>query len=287
MGAVWRDQNHVLQVPECRGAGQHMSERTERENEYNDQFVARLELVWGEGFLSPGGAEEIRVLLQGRDIRGLGVLDIGCGTGGVDVLLVQEHGANRVVGVDIEQPLIERAVNRARQEGLSGSLEFRLVDPGPLPFEEASFDVAFSKDAIIQIPDKPALFADLFRLLRAGGMFIASDWLKAEGPGTGALQEFLEAIDFTSSLETPATSALLLESVGFVDVQVRDRTEWLREETRTDNEFVFGSLKVRAVELIGAEKYEAWTRMRRGLLLALELGELRPSHLMAQKPNRV
>ena len=264
-----------------------MSERTERENEYNDQFVARLELVWGEGFLSPGGAEEIRVLLQGRDIRGLEVLDIGCGTGGVDVLLVQEHGANRVVGIDIEQPLIERAVNRARQEGLSGSLEFRLVDPGPLPFEEASFDVAFSKDAIIQIPDKPALFADVFRLIRPGGMFIVSDWLKAEGPGTGALQEFLEAIDFTSSLETPATSALLLESVGFVDVQVRDRTEWLREETRADNELVFGSLKVRAVELIGAEKYEAWTRMRRGLLSALELGELRPSHLMAQKPNRV
>lgn len=36
-----------------------MTGHDEHENEYDDNFVHTLELVWGEGFLSPGGADEV------------------------------------------------------------------------------------------------------------------------------------------------------------------------------------------------------------------------------------
>jgi len=262
-----------------------MSRTVQRENEYDDEFVARLELIWGEGFLSPGGAGEVRAILEGTSLHGADVLDIGCGTGGVDILLVQEHGAKSVLGIDVEQPLIDRATDRAKEKGLSDSLEFRLIEPGPLSFDEASFDVVFSKDAIIQIPDKPSLFADILRILRLGGKFIASDWLASQRQSAGALQEFLNAVEFTATLETPETSVKLLESCGFVDVQVKDRTDWLIEETRRENELVLGAFKERAVELIGIDRYESWTKIRGSLLTALVARELRPSHLMATKPN--
>jgi len=42
----------------------------EPENEYGDDFVARLELLWGEGFLSPGGPGEVRELFKNTDLSG-------------------------------------------------------------------------------------------------------------------------------------------------------------------------------------------------------------------------
>ena len=70
--------------------------------EYDETLQALLQLLWGDGFLSPGGPDEIRRLLAGSDIRGSRVLDIGAALGAVDVLLVQEHGAASVVGIDVD-----------------------------------------------------------------------------------------------------------------------------------------------------------------------------------------
>ncbi len=73
-------------------------ETAQHHDEYDDAFVARLELLWGDGFLSPGGAEEVAKLLSGFDLTGKRVLDIGCGIGGVDLLLAGKHGAASVLG---------------------------------------------------------------------------------------------------------------------------------------------------------------------------------------------
>ena len=57
--------------------------------EYDAGMQTLLQLVWGEGFLSPGGPAEGARILEGSDIRGTRVLDIGCGLGAIDLLLVQ------------------------------------------------------------------------------------------------------------------------------------------------------------------------------------------------------
>ena len=49
------------------------------DEEYSESFVAGLEWIWGEGFMSPGGADEVLEILQGVDLTGKRVLDIGCG----------------------------------------------------------------------------------------------------------------------------------------------------------------------------------------------------------------
>jgi ubiquinone/menaquinone biosynthesis C-methylase UbiE len=71
------------------------------------------------------------------------------GPGGVDTLLVIEHGAGEVIGIDVEEQLIEAARERVSRQGLNERIRFQLVDPGPLPFPDRSFDVVFSKDAFV------------------------------------------------------------------------------------------------------------------------------------------
>ncbi len=75
---------------------------------YDSDLTALLEAVWGEGFMSPGGTAEVDRYLQGIDLAGLSVLDIGCGLGGVDIHLAKRHRAGKVTGIDIEPDLIRQ-----------------------------------------------------------------------------------------------------------------------------------------------------------------------------------
>ncbi len=49
--------------------------------QYAKAFTDALQFMWGEGFLSPGGHEEIDDMLEGHNLAGKRVLDIGSGLG--------------------------------------------------------------------------------------------------------------------------------------------------------------------------------------------------------------
>jgi hypothetical protein len=66
--------------------------------QYAKDFTDALQFMWGEGFLSPGGPEEVAEMVAGIDLGGRRILDIGSGLGGVDILLAHAHGAREVVG---------------------------------------------------------------------------------------------------------------------------------------------------------------------------------------------
>ncbi len=255
-------------------------ETAQHHDEYDDAFVARLELLWGDGFLSPGGAEEVAKLLSGFDLTGKRVLDIGCGIGGVDLLLAGKHGAASVLGVDVEEPLLKRARAKAAKAGFEGRIDYRLVRPGPLPFEEAAFDVVFSKDAMIHIPDKPALFAEVQRVLRPRGAFIASDWLQSvEGRGSSEMTNLGEALGLTFNLATPEEMAAAMETAGFRDIVLRDRNAWYSALVQEEQTRIKGELRERAIQAMGREKYENWVVARETLMTAAGKGYLRPTHL--------
>ncbi|MEM8597478.1 MAG: methyltransferase domain-containing protein, partial [Pseudomonadota bacterium] len=124
---------------------------------YDGGHVAFLEKLWGVGYLSPGGAEEVARVLDGLDLTGATVVDIGCGAGGITAALARDYGAARVIGLDVEDTVVATARARAEAEGVGDRVEIRRVSPGPMPVEDGSVDVVFSKDSIVHIADKHAL----------------------------------------------------------------------------------------------------------------------------------
>ncbi|MDE4100063.1 hypothetical protein [Phaeobacter gallaeciensis] len=85
------------------------------EIQYQGHFIERLHAVWGEGFLSPGGPQEVCEIVRGLDLTGKSVLDIGFGTAGPATVLARDLGASRVVGVYIEEPLHRRGYCEGRE----------------------------------------------------------------------------------------------------------------------------------------------------------------------------
>jgi phosphoethanolamine N-methyltransferase len=250
--------------------------------QYPDNFIERLHAVWGEGFLSPGGPEEVHEIVRDLDLAGKTLLDIGFGTAGPAITLARELGAGLVVGIDVEEPLHRHAKAMVDAAGLSDRVDLRLVKPGPLPFEDASFDVVFSKDSIIHIPDKDALFAEIRRVLKPGGIFAASDWLSGEGPDAeAALKHMGGHLHF--EMATAPQMEKKLRDAGFENVKSVDRNAWyaivVEEELRT-LERVYEDL----VAKVGKEIVDPWLQVRRGAAKAVQGGGLRPTHLRSTKP---
>jgi phosphoethanolamine N-methyltransferase len=235
--------------------------------------------------LSPGGADELDRLFEGIDIRGCEVLDIGCGLGAVDELLITRYEASSVVGVDIDPGLLRAMEARIERSGLNGRIRAIMVTPGRLPFADAAFDVVFSKDSLVQIPGKPALFAELLRILRPGGRFIASDWLRGgSGDYSPEMMEYFRLEGIAYNLVTLEESAAALRDAGFVGVEIRDRHAWYLELAQRELAAMEGVLKSTIVERIGAARTGHFIANWRQLVLVLARGELRPGHLMAAKP---
>ena len=104
-------------------------------DEYEDAVVVACELVWGKGNLAPGGDGNLANLVEGIDVGNRRVLDIGCGSGGPACTLASKYGA-RVVGSDLEAPLLRRSLDLTRERGVASSVSVVQVEPGPLAFRD-------------------------------------------------------------------------------------------------------------------------------------------------------
>jgi SAM-dependent methyltransferase len=253
------------------------------EEHYPQQLIAMLEAIWGEGFLSPGGAEEVARIIGGHSIAGLSVLDIGCGAGGVDIALVEQHGTGFVTGIDVEDPVIERARQLVAQRGLSDRVGLVKVAPGPLPFPPDTFDVVFSKDSIVHISDKQVFMRDVYRVLKPDGWFLASDWLIGTESISPRMAAYIasEGLDF--GMATPARYLEAMRSAGFHSCEAISRNSWYREQARSELARLKGDIGRKAAEILGeafvAKNIGIWERM----IPVLDSGEHSPTHLRAQK----
>src|SRR5438034_6161752 len=111
----------------------------------------------------------------GRLQPGERVLDLGSGAGTDSLVAAQMVGPEgTVTGIDMTPEMLAKASTAAAEMGAT-NVEFVESEAEHLPFPDASFDVVISNGVIDLIPDKDAVFAELFRVLTPGGRIQIAD----------------------------------------------------------------------------------------------------------------
>jgi SAM-dependent methyltransferase len=112
---------------------------------------------------------------MGRRAPGERVLDLGSGAGTDSLIAAQMVGeAGTVTGIDMTPAMLAKARAAAAEMGARNA-RFVEAEAERLPFEDESFDVVVSNGVVDLIPDKDAVFSELFRVLAPGGRMQIAD----------------------------------------------------------------------------------------------------------------
>jgi len=103
------------------------------------------------------------------------VIDLGSGAGNDCFVARAETGeTGKVIGIDFTPAMLEKARINAEKRGFN-NVEFRQGDIENMPVSDNTADVVVSNCVLNLVPNKPAVFKELYRVLKVGGHFSISD----------------------------------------------------------------------------------------------------------------
>ena len=152
------------------------------------------------------------------------VLEIGCGSGAYALHIAETIGCS-IMGLDINALGIQNANQLALHRGLASQAHFEVCDVSkPLPFADETFDAIFSNDVLCHIPGRPALLAEMYRVLKPGGRrMLFSDALIIGGIVSQDEIATRSSIGYYL-FSPPGENERLIQQAGFTDLKVTDTT---------------------------------------------------------------
>ena len=154
-----------------------------------------------------------------------------------------------------------------------------------MPFADASFDIVTSAGAFTQTPDKSSLFAEVFRVLRPGGVVSCYEWMRSELPYSDDMRYWFELEGLTyAMLRLDEYEALFRES-GFRNVSGEDATAWYRVEARREYELIRGDLYDTMKELLGQADADHFVENWRAMVIVIDAGEMRQAYCRGRRPD--
>ena len=252
--------------------------------EYDDRTIKLLEHVWGEGFLSPGGSDEVNLIVSKASFQQANVLDLGCGTGGITLHLTRTYPLQRITGYDVEAPAHEVAKQRLNDTDADDRVQFLLGAPGPLPFDDNTFDIVFTKDALIHVESLDRTMTDIARVLKPQGTLAGSDWMALhEDNHSTEMKDYLESEGFEFAPKTINQYERSMQSSGFKNIEVSNRNAWHKEQVQKEIEHISQTFHQELTQQFGKdfidEQLNAWNH----LSVVANSGELFPAHFYCQK----
>jgi len=192
------------------------------EDRYSYSHILRYEKIFGEDYVSTGGPTTTQEFCAMLDLKeGQKVLDVGCGIGGSAFHMVKTAGAH-ILGIDLSANMIDLANKKLNHYKLP-NIKFEVQDALDVELEAGSFDVVYSRDTILHIPDKEKLFSNFYRWLKPGGKLLITDY--ACGPYEQHSEFFKGYIQERGyTLLTVPDYGKVLSKVGFKNVQAIDKT---------------------------------------------------------------
>ena len=215
---------------------------------YEDDGIAERLIAAARASLPPGAPITTEVLAPADQLHGRGlaatkelaemlapekdehILDIGCGIGGPARWIAAHYGC-RVTGIDLTESFCRAAVALNGATGLGGRVTIVHGSALSLPFDDATFDRAYSHNVIMNIADKRTFYREARRVLKPGGRLVLMNLIAGAG-GPAHYPTPWAATAATSFLATLEETRTALLAEGFRIVKLEDATQRTRGERR-------------------------------------------------------
>lgn len=149
------------------------------------------------------------------------VVDLGSGAGNDCFVARRSTGVSgKVIGIDFTEAMIEKARANAEKVGYN-NVEFRFGDIEKMPLTSNIADVVLSNCVLNLVPDKKAVFSEIFRVLKNGGHFSISDivldgqlpapLLKAAEMYAGCVSGAIQKSEYLQIIKEAGFSAITLQ----------------------------------------------------------------------------
>jgi arsenite methyltransferase len=164
------------------------------------------------------------------------VVDLGCG-GGLDVLLAAPKVGpmGKAIGIDMTPEMLERARANAAKLGLA-NVQFHQATIDHLPLSPHSVDCVISNCVINLAPDKPAVFREIFRVLKPGGRLTVSDIALKKALPPEVASDVMAYIGCIAGAVLIREYERDLRGAGFTSVQIVDTGKDLNAYAKVENQ---------------------------------------------------
>lgn len=190
-------------------------------SQYTRESILKYEKIYGHGFVSPGGLDSTREIVKLLNLKpDMQVLDVGSGIGGSAFHMAKEYGVH-VHGLDLSHNMLAIAHERLQELNIDSRVTFEFGDILEHT-ADAVYDVVYSRDAFLHIPEKGLLFQTLKRALKPGGLMFFTDYCWGEGTHSAEFLEYVAQREY--DLHTVSDYGKLIAEAGFGEVQAMDKT---------------------------------------------------------------
>ncbi len=152
-------------------------------------------------------------------------VDMGSGRGNDVIRLAEEVGERGYVyGIDISEGMITKAKANLEKFEVTNA-EILKAGLESLPFEVNSVDLVISNCTINHASDKPAVWSEVYRILKPGGRFVVSDIYATQPIADEYRNDPVAVAECWAGSVTRAEYLTMLERAGFIEIKIYEESE--------------------------------------------------------------
>jgi ubiquinone/menaquinone biosynthesis C-methylase UbiE len=103
------------------------------------------------------------------------ILDVGCGSGAMNLVLAQQFPDSEIVGIDLSEPLLHLAREGAEKASLGARVTFERADVQAMPYDDDAFDVVINTNMVHLVEDPIQMLNEIERVLAPGAFLFIAD----------------------------------------------------------------------------------------------------------------
>ena len=156
---------------------------------------------------------------------GVKVLDFGCGTATLTIMVKEIYPEAKVTGIDVDREILDRAIQKVKEKKLD--IFLLDYDGRQLPFQPNAFDRTLSCLVLhhLDTETKQKVLAEIFRVLNKDGQLLIADYGRSKSCVQGTLFNIIRGLDGFKSTDANAKGQLpeLISDAGFENVVIKKR----------------------------------------------------------------